>query len=199
MASLEYYKLTALWISSLCSGPSGTLESLHRASIEAMLAGDHQFEHCWMKKEMENTRLQFLELLRPITDAGELEEIKHHVERDLGSLFTDAFKVRARFVPPTRCRYQIMQFKPGDFFDPDYMEIDAATAKDNATVPSSSSQKIKFCIHGCLLEHSSSVTEDSGTEVPHSLSRPFIQNDEHISPTGKGILKGDKAIVILEH
>lgn len=162
-----------------------------------MLNNNHQFEHCWIQKEVEDIQSHFLELIGPLLDLQELEDIKDQVNRDLGIIFTGAFKARARFVPPRGARYELIQFKPGDKFDPAYMQVQGATSTAIHVPSNGSVYRIKACIHGCLVEHSVKK-EPSDAEKLLLLSQPLIADDEGFDITDKGSLKSDKAIVILE-
>ncbi|KAJ5088398.1 hypothetical protein N7456_012014 [Penicillium angulare] len=182
-------------IQKMC--PQNTLESLHKAAIESMLSRDTGFEQCWIKAEVEDNQHQFLELLSPLFDHQELEDMRHQIERDLRVLFTGAFKTRSRLFAPTGFRFQLVQFKPGVEFDPEYMRVQ----RESATVsksPDNKLHRVKACIHGCLLKYSEQeepLTLD--TDVIKRLSQP-LGRSETSQPTGSGTLMSDKAIVILE-
>ncbi|KAJ6083495.1 hypothetical protein N7467_007630 [Penicillium canescens] len=179
------------------TSPPGTLESLHRACLESMLNNDHQFEHCWIRKEVEDTQLQFLELFCPLFDTQGFEEIKHQITRDLGIVFTGAFKARAQFVPPRESRFKLLHLKPGEIFDPAYMKIEGTTSKGTSLIFAGGVYRIKACVHGCLVEHP--INKDSSyADIPQSLDQPLIAGDEDFDCKEKRILKSDKAIVILE-
>ncbi|KAJ5645634.1 hypothetical protein N7507_011645 [Penicillium longicatenatum] len=177
--------------------PAGTLESLHRASLESMLSTNHQFEHCWIRKEVEDAQCQFMELFSPLLDLQEFEDIKDQIKRDLEIIFTGAFKARARFVPPLGARYELVQFKPGDKFDPAYMQVQGASSKPISVPSDGSVYRIKACVHGCLIEHSAKK-KLSYADMLQVLSQPLIGDDERFDITEKGVLKSDRAIIILE-
>lgn len=175
--------------------PSGTLESLHRASVESMLNDDHQFR-CWIQKEVEDTQTQFLRLFRPLFDTRVFEEVKHQTTRDLGITFKGAFEARARFIPPEGSRYKLLQFKAGEKFDPAYMKIEETNSKATSAISYGSIHRIKACVHGCLIEYP--INKDSSfADIPQSLDQPLIPGEGGLSGRETGILKSDKAVVIL--
>ncbi|KAJ6035892.1 hypothetical protein N7540_000171 [Penicillium herquei] len=103
-------------INQMC--PRSTLESLHRAAIESLLSGDDEFEKCWIQAQVEDKLDQFLELLSPILDSQELEDMRYQLGRDLKVLFTEAFKTRSRLFAPSKAQFELVQFKAGVTFDP---------------------------------------------------------------------------------
>ncbi|KAI2720888.1 hypothetical protein CBS147332_4128 [Penicillium roqueforti] len=125
------------------TSPPGTLESLHRASVESMLNDDHQFKHCWIQKEVEDTQTQFLRLFCPLFDTQVFEEVKHQITRDLGIAFEGAFEARARFIPPEGSRYRLLHFKAGEKFDPAYMKIEETNSKATSAISRRGIHRIK--------------------------------------------------------
>ncbi|KAF3384722.1 hypothetical protein F1880_001923 [Penicillium rolfsii] len=174
--------------------PRSTLQSLHKAAIESMLGRNSEFVQCWIRTEVEDHQCQFLELLSPLLDHRELADMRYQLERDLKILFTDAFKDRSRLFAPNGVQFELVQFKPGVTFDPNYMRVQGESATI-FTPPDDKICRIKACIHGCLVKHGEKEPLDM--DVIKMLSQPFI-GSEASQPTTSGTLMSDKAIVILE-
>jgi hypothetical protein len=164
-----------------------------------MLEENHPFRDCWIQTQVEQVQFELLQLLSPILEASKMEIFGKDIRTSLNRAFTDAFQFRARCVPPRGTRYELMQVKPGDIFDPEYME---AQRSDGSVfpIPRGKARCVKVCVHGCLISH---VIEDEALEGDSysTVSQPFVSAHEKenlFQSEKRVILKSGKAIVILE-
>ncbi|CRG87919.1 hypothetical protein PISL3812_04941 [Talaromyces islandicus] len=179
--------------------PRGTLETLHRAALQLMLEENDQFRDCWVQSQVEEVRCELLRLLSPLIEASKMKIFDKDIRTALDRVFTRAFHFRARCVPPKGARYELLQIKAGDIFDPEYMEAQTPDGSIQS-VPSGKVCRVKLCIHGCLVLHV--IENESFDEESRStISQPFLSvydRDQAVEKKLEGVLKSGKAIVILE-
>lgn len=178
--------------------PCGTLENLHRATLELMLEEDHPFRDCWIQSQVE-VQYEFLWLLSPLIEASKMEIFEKGIRAALNQVFTVAFHFRARCVPPKGTQYELMQVEAGDLFDPEYM---VAQGPDGCiqSVPSEKAHRVKLCVQGCLISY---VIDDEpcAGALCSTISQPFISAGRRraIEKKQRKVLKSRKAIVILDY
>ncbi|KAJ5263551.1 hypothetical protein N7478_011156 [Penicillium angulare] len=180
--------------------PSGTLEGLHRAALELMLEEDHPFRESWIQSQVEEVKSEFLCLIDPLFEASKMEIFDKGIQAALNQVFAEAFRFRARCVPPKGTRYELMQVKEGDMFDPEYM---VAQGPDGSirSIPSEKAYRVKLCVHGCLISY---VMDDESFDgaLCSTISQAFISADgkgRSFENKQKKVLKSEKAIVILDY
>jgi hypothetical protein len=164
-----------------------------------MLEENHPFRDCWVQSQVEEVQCELLRLLSPLIESSRMEIFDKDIRSALNRVFTRAFHFRARCVPPRGTRYELIQIKAGDIFDPQYME---AQRPDGCiqSVFSGKEHRVKICVHGCLVSHVI-ADEPFGGETCRSISQPFGSAYEGGRSTEKklrGVLKSGKAIVVLE-
>jgi hypothetical protein len=164
-----------------------------------MLEENHPFRNCWVQSHVEEVQCELLRLLSPLIDASKMGIFDKDIRAALNRVFTTAFHFRARCVPPKGTRYELVQVKAGDIFDPQYMEAQRPDGCIQA-VPSGKTHRVKVCVHGCLVSH---VIEDEpfDEESRSTISQPFVsayERDRSSEKKLRGVLKSGKAIVILE-
>ncbi|KAJ5956678.1 hypothetical protein N7501_010957 [Penicillium viridicatum] len=178
------------------SFPQGTIEGFHRAAIEMMLERNHQFRDCWVQSQVENAQCTFLNLCNSFLDESKVKDAEKDMKEALNRLLTDAFYFRARCVPPNASHYELIHFEPGDVFDSNFMEARGVDGTP-VSVSDGKGHLIRLCVHGCLVAHAIEANS-IGAGSPNKLSESFISTmDEGISTTGGGVLKSEKAIVLL--
>lgn len=161
-----------------------------------MLGKNHQFRACWVQSHASALQTDMMNSLKYLIDTEELKNLGSNLENSLNRLFCHALEFRASCIPPPGTRYEILQFRKGDDFDPRYME---AQEFDGTPVycPSSklTGRKVDICIHGCLVSHE---VNDALVNIKTSptLSEPFVKRDHDRRTSMK--LKSGRAVVILE-
>ncbi|KAJ5114017.1 hypothetical protein N7456_002551 [Penicillium angulare] len=181
-------------------GLPGTIEAFHKAAIEGMLKDNHQFKDKWIGSQVEDMQAELLSLFHPILDTEEMERIEKELPNHLNPLLNSAFNFRARCVPPSSSRYELLHFKKGDKFDPEYMQVEEF---DGVNVPLSEEspyhERIMRCTHGCFVEHP--VDPSSGHDSMQTLAKPFVyfaRQSLNAGGRAMGQLKSGKAIVVLK-
>lgn len=164
-----------------------------------MLEENNPFRDCWVQSQVEEVQFEFLRLLSPLIETSKMKTFDKDIRAALNRVFTGAFHFRARCVPPRGSRYELMQVKAGDIFDPEYMEAQRPDGRIQP-VPSGKVRRVKVCIHGCLVSH---VIEDESFDGGScsTISQSFVsvyERDQAIEKKLGGVLKSGKAIVILE-
>ncbi|KAF7590294.1 hypothetical protein BBP40_003031 [Aspergillus hancockii] len=139
-----------------------------------------------------------MRILQPLLDPTAVEAVEGDLKRQMIQLLTEAFGFRARCYPPNGTRYEIVQFHPGDTFDPNTMEPHSIFANRIPVPCDGKLRTVKLCVHGAMIVHTISE-ELSGPWKIKALSQPFLSyNDSRPGGDFGGELISDKAIVILE-
>lgn len=152
------------------------MEALNRAAIDLMLKEDHPFREIWIRSHMENVQRETLAFFSPILNPSKLERIQIDVDRTLTRALTNAFHLRARLIPPKGQRYELVQFRPGTVFNPEYMSpLPAKHNHNNPTI--GTDPRVKTCVHGCLVSHRAKE-EPVESESLKALTQPFVSSSE---------------------
>ncbi|GFF99617.1 hypothetical protein IFM53868_10377 [Aspergillus udagawae] len=98
------------------------------------------------------------------------EDVSDHLKHQTRTLFRHAITLRASCYPHKRTRYQLVQFKPGDVYDPQTMRAEDEVGAI-VPVPEDGRQRhIKVCVHGIMKAYS--VRENAaGLGMIKELSR----------------------------
>lgn len=153
----------------------------------------NEFEKCFIPPVVEELRLEIMCLLSPlIRDDSESKNLNRWWRK----LFEDALRFRVRCYPPAGTRYEIVQYKPGDFFDPEVMEVHDAAGIPVHMADDGEKHHVKLCMHGLIKSYT--VDEvSSGIDLIKELSQPFYpEGVRHGGKDGETITS--KAIVMLE-
>lgn len=175
------------------------MEGFHRAAIDLMLKDDHPFREIWVRSHVENVQREALTFFSPLLNPLEIERLRRDIERTLNRVFTNAFYLRARLVPPKGKRYELIQFRPGAPFNPEYMSAQA-TNNNHVTPAGAKGQRVKMCVHGCLVSHEIEEEPFEG-EALKTITQSFIsssQKDGSACKSVKGVLKSYKSVVVLD-
>ncbi|KAJ5161065.1 hypothetical protein N7492_006457 [Penicillium capsulatum] len=179
--------------------PEGTMEGFHRAAVDLMLKENHPFRDVWVRSHVENVQREALTFFSPLLNPSKLERLRGDVERTLKRVFTNAFQLRAQLVPPKGQRYELIQFRPGTLFNPEYMSPQT-TINNHVSPVEAKGQKVKICVHGCLVSHEIEEEPSEG-EALKTITQSFIysgQEDGLACNSMKGVLKSEKSVVILD-
>ncbi|KAE8322198.1 hypothetical protein BDV39DRAFT_218877 [Aspergillus sergii] len=192
---LEGYMLRGYQKAIQQTTTSDFFESFHKAAFSHMLKNDSEFKTCFLDAHAEELQTHIMALLDPLLDPVQLQTQEMGIHRELKALLSEVLSWRARCCPADGIRYEVVQFKPGQLFDPGLMEAQDA-AGNRVPVPNRRCP-ITLCVHGLVMAHTIQM-ESSGLQKIKELSQPFqtphTQNEK--KPTGGEIISG-KAIVIL--
>ncbi|OKL63610.1 hypothetical protein UA08_00509 [Talaromyces atroroseus] len=174
-------------------------EKFHRATLLHMLKHDLEFKTCFLDSHVEELQAHITALLDPLLNPSELEKQEVNFHRELRDLLSSAFSFRSRCFPVGGTRYEVIQFQPGERFDPTMMEAQDATGN---LVPIPKDKKnctIKLCVHGLIVAHTDPIQESSsGLQKVKQLSQPFqASKRQGVRGATAGEVISGKAIVIL--
>lgn len=164
-----------------------------------MLEESHPFRDCWVQLQAEEAQGELLKIFSPLLETSKFESFGKDIQNALNRVFTKAFHFRARCVPPRGTRYELIQIRAGDIFEPRYMK---AQRPDGSivSVPSGETHRVKVCVHGCLVSHEFEERSLNG-ESADTITQSFVlakQSDRVTNNVARGVLKSGKAVVILE-
>jgi hypothetical protein len=162
-----------------------------------MVKYDSKFKTCFLDAHAEELQTHIMALLDPLLDPVKLVKKDTDIHRQLRGLLFGAFSFRSRCFPTDSIRYEVIQFQPGQCFDPATMEAQDV-AGNRVSVPADKKRYIKLCVHGLIVAHTFQGGSSSLQRIKE-LGQPFQTSEaqkEGDTKTGKII--GDKAIVILQ-
>lgn len=163
-----------------------------------MVNHDSKFKTFFLDARAEELQTHIMALLDPLLDPVKVGKKDIDIHRQLRALLFQALSFRSRCFPPDSIRYEVIQFQPGQCFDPAMMEAQDA-AGNRVSVPTANKKRyIKLCVHGLIVAHT--VQENSsGLQRIKELGQPFeTSGAQKEGRTETGTIIGDKAIVILQ-
>jgi hypothetical protein len=173
-------------------------EKFHRVALLHMLEYDSEFRTCFLEAHAEELQTHIMALLDPLLNPVELETKEKDIHRELRGLLSRAYYFRAQCFPTDGIRYEVIQFKPGERFDPAMMEAQDAAGNPVSVPTGSTKYSIKLCVHGLIVAHTIQESS-SGLQKIKELSQPFQTSE---TKKGRSIKTGEiisgKAIVILQ-
>jgi hypothetical protein len=99
----------------------------------------------------EHIQFGFFNIMAPLLHS---EDVSDHLKHQTRTLFRHAITLRASCYSHKRTRYQLMQFKPGDVYDPQTMRAEDEVGAI-VPVPEDGRQRhIKVCVHGIMKAYS---------------------------------------------
>lgn len=163
-----------------------------------MVEYDSKFKTCFLDAHAEELQTHIMALLDPLLNPVKLSDKDIDLDRQLRDLLLQALSFRSRCFPTEGIRYEVIQFQPGQCFDPETMEAQDV-AGNLVPVPTANKKHyIKLCVHGLIVAHT--FTESSsGLQRIKDIGQPFQTLEaKEKGPIETGKIIGDKAIVILQ-
>ncbi|KAL4982663.1 hypothetical protein BDW68DRAFT_50847 [Aspergillus falconensis] len=173
--------------------------TFHKAALLYMLDHDPDFEECFLGAQAKELQIYTMKLLDPLLDPAKLRPNEKDLLRVMDHLFFGTFSFRARCLAPDGIRYEVIQFEPGESFNPVTMEAQDVTGKQPPGQESGKKLLIKLCVHGTVVAHRVQETETDGLHKLKLLSQPFFLPSKPRARSGRtvGEVVSDKAIVML--
>ncbi|KAL4928280.1 uncharacterized protein BDV17DRAFT_99852 [Aspergillus undulatus] len=182
------------------------LPAFHKAAVLHALEHDASFKSTFLSSHADELQSYTMALFDPLLDPSLLQLKERDLLREMGPLFRDLFSFRAQCFAPDRVRFEVLQFSPGDRFDPDMMEAQDKTGM-RVGVPERGAT-VKLCVHGTVVAHRVQDKGVSAMQKIKLLSQPFLslgaesggkdgRRPGRPSIRASGEMLSDKAIVIL--
>ncbi|KAL2869533.1 uncharacterized protein BJX67DRAFT_379084 [Aspergillus lucknowensis] len=196
---MEGFMLRAYQRAILQTAGDEFASTFHKAALLYMLDNDPGFEAGFLGAQVKELQNYTMELLDPLLNPTKVAPNKKDILREMNYLFSDTFSFRARCLAPNGIRYEVIQFEPGEPFDPVTMETQDATGMQLSPQDGDQIPAIKLCVHGMVVAHRVREPETEGLHKLKQLSQPFLvsSKSQALSEKTDWEMVGDKAIVML--